>query len=108
MNEKLSVLVRVDLEGALTCIKVKGRVNPRNVQALYVLARRANTLSPGHQIVIDLSAAQAEPDTLALLNGCADSERLPAKADPAQAQCRLRIIAPAGTRCTSNSVELAA
>jgi hypothetical protein len=108
VNEKLSVLVRVDLEGAWTRIKVKGRVNPRNVQVLYVLARRANALSPGHEIAIDLSAAPTEPDTLAPLSGCAVSERLPSKVDPAQAQCRLRIIAPAGTRSTSNSIELAA
>jgi hypothetical protein len=85
----------------------EGPGEPTEVQALYVLAR-ANALSPGHEIAIDLSAAHTEPETLAPLNGCVDSERLPAKVDPAQAQCRLRIIGPAGTRSTSNSMELAA
>jgi hypothetical protein len=108
MNGKLSVVVRVDLEGATTRIGVKGRVNSRNVQALPALARRAGSLVPGTEVIIDLSRADAAPEALALLNDCAESGHLPEIIDPAQAEYRLQVIAPALTQTTSGNVGLAA
>lgn len=108
MSGRLKVLVQVDLEGACTRISVKGPVHCRNVTALCVLARRANSLAPGCEIVLDLSAASTQPEVLKQLSDCAASRRLPETADPAQAECRLRIIAPPLTEDLSPRVALAA
>ncbi|NKX53063.1 hypothetical protein [Arthrobacter mobilis] len=97
MNGKLKVLVRVDLEGSAACISVGGPVTSRNVHALYSLAKRANSLAAGLEITIDLSAAQVEPAVLDELQACAGAQRLPASADPAQAGCRLRVVAGAAS-----------
>ena len=44
MNEKLSVLVRVDLECAQAQVAARGHVTVHNIQALYVVVKRANAL----------------------------------------------------------------
>jgi hypothetical protein len=108
VSGRLKVLVQVDLEGACTRIGVKGPVDCRNVTALCALARRANSLTPGCEIVLDLSAARPQPEVLEQLRDCAASRRLPETADPAQDECRLRIIAPPLTADRPHRMALAA
>lgn len=91
MNGKLDVKVGVDLEGASARITVRGRVDVRNVQALYSLARRANLLAPGFDITVDLTAASTQPEVLHELQACADGQYLPACAEGRRTDCRLRI-----------------
>jgi hypothetical protein len=92
MNRKLAVKVSVDLEGSSARIAVRGKVDSRNVQALYSLARRANSLNPGFDITLDLSVAPTEPEVLDALQAYASLRRLPKFIDPEQAECRLRIV----------------
>ena len=92
MNGKLDVKVSVDLEGASARIVVQGRVDARNVQALYSLAHRANSLAPDFDITIDLTAASAQPEVLEELQACVDSQSLPGSADDRRTECKLRIV----------------
>jgi hypothetical protein len=93
MNGKLAVKVALDLEGGSATIIVRGSVNSRNVQALYSLAHRANSLNQGFGITLDLSAATAEQEALDALQAYASLQRLPKYIDPEQAECSLRIVA---------------
>ena len=92
MNGKLDVKVGVDLEGASASIAVQGRVDARNVQALYSLAQRANSLAPGFDITVDLTAASTQPEVLDELQACADSQSLPGSVDGRRTECKLRIL----------------
>ena len=92
MNGKLDVKVGVDLEGASASIVVQGRVDARNVQALYSLAHRANSLAPGLDITVDLTAASTQPDVLDELQACAEAQCLPGSVDDWRAECKLRIV----------------
>jgi hypothetical protein len=91
MNGKLAVKVALDLEGRSASIVVRGRVDVRNVQALYSLAHRANSLNPGYEITLNLGAATAEQEVLDALQAYASLGHLPRHVDPGQAECRLRI-----------------
>ena len=91
MNGKLDVKVGVDLDGASANIVVGGRVDDRNVQALYSVAHRANSLAPGFGITIDLTAASTQPEVLEELQACADAQSLPRADDGRRTDCRLRI-----------------
>jgi hypothetical protein len=92
MNGKLDVKVGVDLEGASASIVVRGRVDARNVQALYSLAHRANSLTPGFDVTIDLTAARTQPEVLDELQACAEAQSLPGTADHRRTDCKLRIL----------------
>ncbi|GAA3665835.1 hypothetical protein GCM10023081_00790 [Arthrobacter ginkgonis] len=92
MNGKLDVKVGVDLEGASAKIVVRGSVDARNVQALYSLAHRANSLAPGFDITVDLTAASTQPEVLDELQECADAKSLPGPADGRRTECNLRIL----------------
>ena len=93
MNAKLAVKIALDLEGRSASIVVRGRVDTRNVQALYSLAQRANSLNPGFEIVLDLSCAATDREALDALQAYVCLRRLPKHIDPGQAECRLRIVA---------------
>lgn len=95
MSGKLKVTVRVDLECSSALIEVRGRVDERNVLAVYSLAKRANALAAGLEVTIDLQNASVDEAVLWHLQACAVSGFLPEHADPQQAECRLRILAPA-------------
>jgi hypothetical protein len=56
MTDKLSVLVRVDLGCAHARIAAQGHVTAQSVQALCVVAKRANTLMEGLQLEMDVTA----------------------------------------------------
>jgi hypothetical protein len=68
-------------------------VDEHNVQALYSLAHRANSLTPGFEITIDLTAAGTQPEVLGELLAYAEAQSLPASADSRGTGCKLRILA---------------
>ena len=108
MNDKLSILVRVDLDGAQAMVAAQGHVTTQSVQALYVVAKRANDLMADLALEIDVTGARVDPDALEQLKACAQSHHLPAKIDPFQANCRLRILAPLDNAPNAGMVGLAA
>lgn len=95
MNQKLRVLVRLDLDGASAHIEVRGNVTHRSIQALYTVAKRANALLSNMTLVFDLTHAFVEPEALDALRLCSKTRHLPAAVDPDQSDYRLRVIKPA-------------
>lgn len=92
VNEKIRVLVRLDIDCASARIEVGGHVTGRSVQALCAVARRTNSLLPGLALAVDMSAAAVEPEAMALLESCSAAHRLPLHIDPVQNECRLSIL----------------
>lgn len=92
-TDKLTVLVRVDLDGAWARVAA-GHMTTQSVQGLYPVMKRANSLMAGLTLEIDLTRAQTEPDALELLNACSRSHHLPAEVDPNQSEYRISILAP--------------
>ncbi|NKX52578.1 hypothetical protein HER39_18775, partial [Arthrobacter deserti] len=64
MSDKLKALVQLDVEGASARIEIRGSVDTRNVKAVYVLAKRANTVAPGADIIVDLQRATVQPKVM--------------------------------------------
>lgn len=108
MTDKLSVLVRVDLDCAHARIAAQGHVTEQSIQALYVVAKRANTLMKGLELEIDVTRAEIDPDALEQLRACSQSHHLPTQIDPLQTDCRLSIRAPGNAFTTAGKVGLAA
>lgn len=108
MNDKLSILVRVDLDGAKAMVAAQGHVTTQSIQALYVVAKRANDLMADVALEIDVTRARVDQDALEQLRACAQSHHLPAKIDPFQSDCRLRILAPVDCFPSAGLVGLAA
>ena len=94
MTEKLNVLVRVDLDHAKAQVLAKGHVTVRNVQALYVVVKRANALKEGLDLELDMRAAHVDPEALKQLEACSKTHHLPAKIDPRQSHCTLSVLPP--------------
>lgn len=57
MRHKLSVLVQVDLDGKHVRLVVTGCLTEVNHRALCPLLRRARTLVPGVEVLVDVTAA---------------------------------------------------
>lgn len=95
MNDKLKVLVRLDLDCGQAEVAAQGHVTAKSLQALYVVVKRANHLKEGLQLVVDVSHARVEPAAMEQLQACSESRHLPAAIDPTQSECRLSIVAPA-------------
>lgn len=91
MDPKIHVQVRIDLDGARGRLLVRGEVTTGSVQALYVLARRANSLVPGLVLMLDVSRARVAPEVLDELHACSAAANLPVLIDPLQSECRLVI-----------------
>src|SRR5213595_3605514 len=108
MTDKLSVLVRVDLDCGHAQIAAQGRVTAQSIQALYVVAKRANALMEGLALEIDVTRARVEPDALEQLRACSQSHHLPAHIDPFQSDCRLSILVPGDAFVPAWMVGLAA
>ena len=108
MNDKLSILVRVDLDGAQAMVAAQGHVTTQSIQVLYVVAKRANDVMEGLALEIDVTRARVDPDALEQLHACSRSHHLPAKLDPFQAECRLSILAPRNASIPSGMLGLAA
>ena len=106
MNDKLKVLVRLDLDCGQAEVAAQGHVTERSLQALYVVVKRANHLKEGLRLVVDVSHARVEPAAMEQLQACSESRHLPAAVDPLQSECRLSIVAPAAE--TDNGVSVAA
>jgi hypothetical protein len=101
--DKLRVVVGVDLDGNTARIKVRGNVDTSNVCALYGVARRANALTPGLEIVVDLANASATAGALDQLRNCEDSGKLPAAAGPGRIECNLHVLQPSRTAAAAAS-----
>ncbi|EMY34039.1 hypothetical protein D477_011756 [Arthrobacter crystallopoietes BAB-32] len=94
-GRKIKVLVRLDTELQSARIQVGGTLTPENLRALYAVARRTNLLSPGMDILVDLSAARVQGTALEDLKSVARQEHLPRQSDPLHLACRLRVLEPA-------------
>lgn len=95
MNDKLRVLVRVDLDCGQAEVAAQGHVTAQSIQALYVVVKRANHLREGLDVVVDVSHAKVDSAALEQLRECSKTHHLPAFIDPFQSECKLRIVAPA-------------
>lgn len=67
----------------------------KSVNGLYAVMKRANSLTAGMALELDMTRAHIEPDTLEELTACSRSHHLPAHVDPLQSDYRLSILAPA-------------
>jgi hypothetical protein len=108
MNDKLSILVRVDLDGGQAIVAAQGHVTAQSIQALYFVVKRANDLMAGLALEVDVTRARVDPDALEQLRGCSQSHHLPAKIDPLQADCRLNILTPGNAYAKNTRLGLAA
>ena len=108
MNQKLRVLVRLDLDCGQAEVAAQGHVTARSLQALYVVVKRANHLREGLHLVLDVSHAVVEPAALEQLRECSASHHLPPAIDPLQSECQLSIVAPAETAAVPRVRRLAA
>jgi hypothetical protein len=95
LNQKLKVLVRVDLDCGEAQVAAQGHVTAQSIQALYVVMKRANHLREGLQLVVDVSHARVEPVALEQLRECSKTHHLPRSIDPQQSECNVRVLAPA-------------
>lgn len=91
MIDKLNIVVRVDLDYARAQISAKGHLTCRNIQGLYAVLQRANSLGEGLDLEIDITRARIEPDALEQLTRCCQSRHLPLELDPLQADCRFSL-----------------
>ena len=67
-HHRLKIVVHIDSNMERACIEVRGTLTPANIRALYVIARRARTLLPGKEIVLDLTMARAAMETIEALH----------------------------------------
>lgn len=74
-DPKLSVLVRVDLDGRHLCLVVTGALTSADQQGLHPVIRRARTLTPAAEVALDLRACTPlEPAAVELLRGGIEQE----------------------------------
>lgn len=78
-SDKLSVVVRVDIDGAQIQIATTGHVTTSNVHALYPIVQRTNSMAEGRDVEMDLTGAVIEPDALEQLQGYAMLHELPVR-----------------------------
>lgn len=94
MTDKLSILVRVDLDHAKAHVLAKGHVTIHSIQALYVVVKRANALKHNLILELDVRYARVDPEALRQLQACSETHHLPARIDPQQTPCTLSILPP--------------
>ncbi len=94
MTDKLQVLVRVDLDCAKARVAAQGHVTSTSLRGLYDVIKRANSLTAGMTLELDMTRARIEPDALEELRTCSRSHHLPPDVDPLQSAYRLSILAP--------------
>ncbi|MDQ0632858.1 hypothetical protein QFZ40_000767 [Arthrobacter pascens] len=94
LTDKLSILVRVDLDDARAQVSTKGHVTVHSIHALYVVVKRANALRKGLNLELDMRAAYVDPDALQQLRDCSKTRHLPAIIDPLQEDCTFSILPP--------------
>ena len=108
MTDKLRVMVRVDLDCAQAQVAAEGHVTIENVLGLYAVMKRANSITTGLRIEIDMTGALVEPDALEQLRDCSLSHHLPVHVDPLQADYRFSILAPEEAGVSTEVLVLAA
>lgn len=109
VNEKLRVLVRVDLDGAKAHVRVQGHVTAQSVHGcLYDVVKRASALASGLALELDVTRAHVDPDAMGELQRCAKSHHLPVHADPLQRDYRISILTPGHATSAAPSLVLAA
>jgi hypothetical protein len=92
-HHRLKVVVHIDANMERACIEVRGTLTPANIRALFVVARRARTLLPGKEIILDLSMARAAMDTITALHDPAQLTQLSGEGT-SEKPCRLSILDP--------------
>jgi hypothetical protein len=92
VNEKLRVLVRMDLDGAKAHVKVQGHVTVQNVHGLYGVVQRASSLASGLSLELDVTRAQTDADAMGELRACAKSRHLPVHVDPRQHDYQISLV----------------
>ncbi len=93
MNSKLNIVVRVDLDHSKAQVIAKGHITIHSVNALYVVAKRANSLKGGLDLELDVSSALVDEEALDMLHTASQTRHLPAKIDPDQAPCTISVLA---------------
>ena len=94
MTDKLSILVRVDLDHARAQVLAQGHVTVHSIQALYVVVKRANSLKEGLDLELDITKAHVDPEALEQLQDCSRTHHLPRIIDPQQTHCTLSVLPP--------------
>jgi hypothetical protein len=72
---KISVLVRVDIDGRRLRLVVTGALTGANQRALHPVIERARTLTPAAEVRLDLSGSFLEPAAVELLRAGIDRQR---------------------------------
>ena len=92
-HHRLKIVVHIDSNMERACIEVRGTLTPANIRALYVIARRARTLLPGKEIVLDLTMARAAMETITALHDPAQITELSGEGT-SDKPCLLSILDP--------------
>jgi hypothetical protein len=92
-HHRLKIVVHIDSNMERACIEVRGTLTPANIRALYVIARRARTLLPGKEIVLDLTMARAAMETIEALHDPVHITELSGEGT-SDRPCRLSILDP--------------
>jgi len=78
-SDKLSVVVRVDVDGEQIQIAATGRVTISSLQGLYPVVQRTKGLGGGLGVEMDLSQATIDLDALDQLQGYAALHAVPVR-----------------------------
>lgn len=81
-SEKLSVVVRVDVDGEQIQIAATGRVTTSSLKGLFPVVQRTKSLGGGLGIEMDLSQATVDEDALQELKGYAALHAVPVRFAP--------------------------
>lgn len=92
-HHRLRVLVHIDANMERARIEVRGTVTAANIRALYIIARRARTLLPGREIVLDLTKARAVEEAITALHDPAQLTELSGEGT-SERPCRFSILDP--------------
>jgi hypothetical protein len=95
-HHRLKVLVHIDPNMERARIEVRGTVTAANIRALYIIARRARTLLPGREIVLDLTRARAVEEAITALHDPAQLTELSGEGT-SEHPCWLSILDPRPT-----------
>ncbi|MFK4641350.1 hypothetical protein [Paenarthrobacter histidinolovorans] len=78
-SDKLSVVVRVDVDGEQIQIAATGRVTAMSIQGLYPVVQRTKSLGGGLGVEMDLSEATVDADALDQLKIYAELHEVPVR-----------------------------
>ncbi|MET4541665.1 hypothetical protein ABIE37_003463 [Arthrobacter bambusae] len=81
-SDKLSVVVRVDVDGEQIQIEATGRVTALSLQGLYPVVQRTKGLGGGLGVEMDLSQATIDEDALKQLQVYAELHEVPVRLNP--------------------------